>query len=132
MKQQLICLKLRAIILICYTLCGNFEAIKIDFFTKQALSTFITGFRDPFAPAIRSMRPIKLTKILKFIAEEHNMQKSNHFSNKPAQFPQFNFRFPQHNYTSSQQTNEITLSFKQCQVQQFAKPLPTGPMSIIL
>lgn len=58
---------------------------KREFFTKQALKTFLAGLREPLGPIIRAMRPDSLAQALQFIIEEDNIkhyQKSNAISNR--------------------------------------------------
>lgn len=47
---------------------------KRDFFTKQALKTFLAGLRDPLGPVIRAMRPTTLAQAVQFITEEDNIK----------------------------------------------------------
>lgn len=92
---------------------------KRDFFTKQALKTFVAGLKEPLGPMIRAMRPTSLAQAIQFITEEENIkyyQRSNQFNpvfkkpvmqNRPIPQPQIR-HFPQpstsfaHPSTSSQ------------------------------
>lgn len=47
---------------------------KRNFFTKQALKTFLAGLREPLGPIIRAMRPQSLVEALQFISEEDNIK----------------------------------------------------------
>lgn len=47
---------------------------KRDFFTKQALKTFLAGLKEPLGPIIRAMRPDSLAQALQFIIEEDNIK----------------------------------------------------------
>lgn len=47
---------------------------KREFFTKQALKTFLAGLKEPLGPIIRAMRPQSLAQALQFIIEEDNIK----------------------------------------------------------
>lgn len=67
---------------------GNERDTKRDFFTKQALKTFLAGLREPIGPIIRAIRPTNLSQAVQFIREEENIkyyQKSNHIQNMTKQ-----------------------------------------------
>lgn len=75
---------------------------KREFFTKQALKTFLAGLRDPLGPMIRAMRPNSLAQALQFIIEEDNIkhyQSPNNFQNLRKPNPQ-NFSTHQQFYRS--------------------------------
>ncbi|XP_026322192.1 uncharacterized protein DDB_G0287625-like [Hyposmocoma kahamanoa] len=58
----------------------NVIACKRDFFTAQALKSFLAGLREPLGSTIRAMRPESLPQALQFIKEEGNimyLQKRN-------------------------------------------------------
>ncbi|KAJ8983951.1 hypothetical protein NQ317_008653 [Molorchus minor] len=82
------------------------EAVfKRDFFTKQALKTFLAGLREPLGPIIRAMRPTTLAQALQFISEEDNFR---------PQFPQMNMQqrpnaFPYSNSFSQFPRNPINI-----------------------
>lgn len=46
---------------------------KRDFFTAQALKTFLAGLKEPLGSTIRAMRPKSLPEALQYIKEEHNI-----------------------------------------------------------
>lgn len=79
----------------------NVIACKRDFFTAQALKTFLAGLREPLGSTIRAMRPESLPKALQYIKEENNimyLQKRNqpllnNNSKQINQNPNQNFKF---------------------------------------
>lgn len=54
---------------------------KRDFFTKQALKSFLAGLKDPLGPTIRAMRPTSLAQAMQFINEENNIKYYQNNSN---------------------------------------------------
>lgn len=68
----------------------NVRDCKRDFFTAQALKTFLAGLKEPLGSTIRAMRPDNLPIALQYIKEEENIQyirnKNNYWrqsDNKP-------------------------------------------------
>lgn len=88
----------------------NVIACKRDFFTAQALKSFLAGLREPLGSTIRAMRPESLPRALQFIKEEGNimyLQKRNQ---------------PQGNANVTKQTNQNhnqNLNFKYNNSQRF-------------
>lgn len=109
---------------------------KRDFFTKQALKTFLAGLRDPLGPAIRAMRPTTLAQALHFITEEENIkyyqryQSINQFNvvkKPPMQNPQPSHYFPQNHF------NRFPQQFQPRQMLVQPRPqsqFPQGPINI--
>lgn len=59
---------------------SNVITCKRDFFTAQALKTFLAGLKEPLGSTIRAMRPETLPAALQYIKEESNimyLQKRN-------------------------------------------------------
>lgn len=64
------------------------KQFKRDFFTKQALKSFLAGLKEPLGPIIRAMRPNSLAQAIQFISEENNIiyyQRSSHSSHSTNQ-----------------------------------------------
>lgn len=100
---------------------------KRDFFTKQALKTFLAGLKDPLGPTIRAMRPSTLAEALQFITEEDNIkyyQKS--FHSQPATNKNFNTQDVR-NFSVLQTHNSNPRYFSRPTT---ANQFPRGPINI--
>lgn len=127
------------------------DSIKIskkNFFTQQALVTFLAGLREPLGSTIRAMRPKDLATAMQFIVEENNiryLQKSHIFNNpnnppifkKPViqQRPQQQNNFlPNNNTPRFMQPNfqpQYNNHFQPQYNNNFQPPkFPTGPINI--
>lgn len=108
---------------------------KRTFFTKQALTTFLAGLKEPLGATIRAMRPNTLAQAIQYIGEEDNikyLQKSNQsnfvFKKPTVQQPQ-NYYNPTHSqnyFTSPFQQQPRPMTFPQQQNSRF----PRGPVNI--
>lgn len=114
--------------------CENAEQqCKRDFFTKQALKTFLAGLKEPLGPTIRAMRPTTLAQALQFIHEEDNikyLQRSNQTNNVIVKKPIHNH--PQNYFNPQFQQNYSQprpLTFPQ-QQRPFQFQFPRGPVNI--
>lgn len=92
---------------------ANLISCKRDFFTAQALKTFLAGLKEPLGSTIRAMRPNSLPAALQYIKEEANimyLQKRNQPQNQPSnQNYGFNTpRFPPNQF--QQRNNFMTLN----------------------
>lgn len=114
---------------------------KRKFFTKQALTTFLAGLKEPLGATIRAMRPTTLAEALQFISEEDNikyLQKCNQPNimgnkNPITQHPQNHFKPNQYsqNYFhpsfSQMNVQQRPMTFPQ---QQTFSQFPRGPVNI--
>lgn len=106
---------------------------KKDFFTQQALITFLAGLKEPLGSTIRAMRPTNLAIAMQYILEENNIRYLQRNNNPITQTPknisnQFKSSTQNHsfNHPNSFRNNQPDFRNKPNNSSNF----PTGPVNI--
>lgn len=107
---------------------ANEKIFKRNFFTKQALKSYLAGLREPLGPIIRAMRPDSIAQALQFISEENNIKYYQHSNNniqknpnKPNSHPNHQSNFPKNHQQQYRHPNSQPSSSNQ---------FPRGPIDI--
>lgn len=102
---------------------------KRDFFTKQALKTFVAGLRDPLGPIIRAMRPSTLAQAIQYITEEENIKYYQRSNTQPNN-PQYKKPILPNRPTSQPQFRQNTLPQTNHTYPYTSNQFPRGPINI--
>lgn len=117
---------------------NNIKISKKNFFTQQALVTFLAGLKEPLGSTIRAMRPKCLATAMQFIVEENNIRylQKTHISNNQSvnqsAIKKHIFQHkPQQNYFQTNNTPRFAQPNFQSQFNNFQSPkFPTGPINV--
>lgn len=117
----------------------SIKTSKKNFFTQQALVTFLAGLKEPLGSTIRAMRPENLATAMQYIVEENNiryLQRSHISGNSNNQLifkkPPIQQRpQPQNYFQSNNNAPRFAQPNFQPQYNNFQPPkFPTGPVNV--